>query len=227
MWILLLATGLLCGIPALRADTAAECRQEVQDYGIPPEQAADYIDGCILSRGGFPEPAAMPVDDALNGSNRFAEGAAQEGEPILERGGAPLRPKLSQHLSLVRLWAYSTRETKEVLRDPVRLGFAFIGSTILLFIFSYGITTDVERVTLMTLHMAKGLEFPVVFVTGLEEGILPWFRALESPAEMAAAVDAFLAQPAVSPGDALVMYSWKISWAYLPFSSPEQRTWPR
>jgi hypothetical protein len=61
----LLATGLLCGIPALRADTAAECRQEVQDYGIPPEQAADYIDGCILSRGGFPEPAAMPVDDAV------------------------------------------------------------------------------------------------------------------------------------------------------------------
>ncbi len=98
---------------------------------------------------------AMPVDDGLNGSNRFAEGAAQEGEPILERGGAPLRPKLSQHLSLVRLWAYATRETKELLRDPVRLGFAFIGSTILLFIFSYGITTDVERVTFAVLDQDR------------------------------------------------------------------------
>ncbi len=44
-----------------------------------------------------------------------------------------------------RMLAYSYRETMEVLRDPVRLGFAFIGSTILLFIFSYGITTDVDR----------------------------------------------------------------------------------
>ncbi|MCW5830304.1 MAG: UvrD-helicase domain-containing protein [Deltaproteobacteria bacterium] len=34
-----------------------------------------------------------------------------------------------------------------------------------------------DRVTLMTVHMAKGLEFPVVFVTGLEEGLFPLERA--------------------------------------------------
>lgn len=33
------------------------------------------------------------------------------------------------------------------------------------------------HISLMTLHNAKGLEFPVVFVTGLEEGILPYFKA--------------------------------------------------
>ena len=35
---------------------------------------------------------------------------------------------------------------------------------------------DVDRVTLMTLHAAKGLEFPVVFITGCEDGVFPLKR---------------------------------------------------
>ncbi|WP_373795176.1 DNA helicase PcrA, partial [Jeotgalibaca porci] len=41
-----------------------------------------------------------------------------------------------------------------------------------------------SEVTLMTLHAAKGLEFPVVFVIGMEEGIFPSFRSLMEEAEM-------------------------------------------
>jgi DNA helicase II / ATP-dependent DNA helicase PcrA len=43
---------------------------------------------------------------------------------------------------------------------------------------------DTEAITLMTLHSAKGLEFPVVFLAGLEEGIFPHFRSLENDTEM-------------------------------------------
>lgn len=39
---------------------------------------------------------------------------------------------------------------------------------------------DKEKVTLMTMHAAKGLEFPVVFLVGMEEGIMPMSRALEA-----------------------------------------------
>jgi DNA helicase II / ATP-dependent DNA helicase PcrA len=39
-------------------------------------------------------------------------------------------------------------------------------------------------VTLMTLHTAKGLEFPVVFVTGWEDGMFPHMRSLDDPTEL-------------------------------------------
>ncbi|MCL5024321.1 MAG: UvrD-helicase domain-containing protein [Nitrospirae bacterium] len=41
-----------------------------------------------------------------------------------------------------------------------------------------------KSVSLMTLHGAKGLEFPVVFITGLEEGVLPYFKALDNQDEV-------------------------------------------
>jgi DNA helicase-2/ATP-dependent DNA helicase PcrA len=43
---------------------------------------------------------------------------------------------------------------------------------------------DAGVVTLMTLHTAKGLEFPVVFLTGLEDGVFPHMRALTEPKEL-------------------------------------------
>jgi len=44
--------------------------------------------------------------------------------------------------------------------------------------------TDAGVVTLMTLHTAKGLEFPVVFLTGLEDGTFPHQRSMDDPDEL-------------------------------------------
>ncbi|MGH2590338.1 MAG: 3'-5' exonuclease, partial [Actinomycetota bacterium] len=43
---------------------------------------------------------------------------------------------------------------------------------------------EASAVTLMTLHNAKGLEFPVVFIIGLEDGVFPHYRSMGEPAEL-------------------------------------------
>ena len=59
------------------------------------------------------------------------------------------------------------------------------------FIEEVSLLTDIDawndqenRVTLMTLHSAKGLEFPIVFLTGLEDGLFPLYRSLDSRKEL-------------------------------------------
>jgi len=43
---------------------------------------------------------------------------------------------------------------------------------------------SMDVVTLITLHQAKGLEFPTVFIVGMEEGILPHIKSFDDPAQM-------------------------------------------
>ncbi len=44
--------------------------------------------------------------------------------------------------------------------------------------------TSFDAVTLITLHQAKGLEFPAVFIVGMEDGVLPYRKSFDDPADM-------------------------------------------
>lgn len=78
-------------------------------------------------------------------------------------------------------------------------------------------------VTLMTLHTAKGLEFPVVFVTGWEDGMFPHMRALDDPGELSeerrlAYVGITRARQRLYVSRAIVRSSWG-----QPMLNPESR----
>ena len=47
-----------------------------------------------------------------------------------------------------------------------------------------GLEESVDAATLITLHQAKGLEFPVVFIVGMEDGILPHFKSIDDPEQL-------------------------------------------
>jgi DNA helicase-2/ATP-dependent DNA helicase PcrA len=64
-------------------------------------------------------------------------------------------------------------------------------TTLTAFLTQVSLMTDMDKldentpaVTMMTLHGAKGLEFPVVFIAGMEEGIFPHYRSLTEPSEL-------------------------------------------
>jgi ribosome-dependent ATPase len=75
-----------------------------------------------------------------------AAAPAEKAEP--QQPAAATRPAVPQPSKLFdpgRLWAYARRETMELLRDPIRLAFAFVGPVVLMFAMGYGITFDVEN----------------------------------------------------------------------------------
>ena len=79
-------------------------------------------------------------------------------------------------------------EFKAASRDYIHLG--PVGGLIA-FLESVSLVSDVDSmeekpdlITLITLHQAKGLEYPIVFMAGMEDGLLPHSRSMDEPASM-------------------------------------------
>ena len=83
------------------------------------------------SKSESPEPAAAPAEKAE--------------PPKPAASGQAMTSRSSRRFDPGRLWAYARRETMELLRDPFRLAFAFIGPVVMMFAMGYGITFDVEN----------------------------------------------------------------------------------
>lgn len=85
---------------------------------------------------GASNPKAAPATAAQT------RNPAPGSQPVTSQG----HMSTSSLYSLGRLLAYSRREALEILRDPIRLAFAFVGSALMMFVFGFGITTDVENI---------------------------------------------------------------------------------
>lgn len=97
----------------------------------------------------------------------------------LENDGSPQAlgriENLKELLSVAREFAISAEE--ETLEN-------FLSHVALVSDIDNTDISDSTKITLMTLHSAKGLEFPIVFLTGMEEGVFPHSRALYNETEL-------------------------------------------
>ena len=94
------------------------------------------------------EDAFISYLEEAGGADKAKKAEAPQPAEAPEPTASPARAlpsHASRRFDPGRLWAYARRETMELLRDPIRLSFAFIGPVILMFAFGYGITFDVEN----------------------------------------------------------------------------------
>lgn len=106
---------------------------QVLAEGQPGSIARDHGDGNL-------EEAFVALIEEVDPSEGGAETPSQAPLSAIE----DLRIRAGASAALGRTLAYAGRETTEVLRDPIRLVFAFFGTVLLMFLFAYGISMDVE-----------------------------------------------------------------------------------
>ncbi len=90
------------------------------------------------------------MEDAIGEAASKAESKDKSPVSTPPAGKPAAKPMSTKHrtrwFSLVRMLAYTNNEAMQIRRDPVRLAFAFIGSALLMIVFGFGITSDVEHI---------------------------------------------------------------------------------
>jgi ribosome-dependent ATPase len=105
--------------------------------------------GHVLFKGTPAEMVENKEADDLNAAFvaylREAEGEGIEVNPTEPSVASDAKPKVHRAFDIARLWAFARREMMELLRDRMRLTFAFLGPIILMLTFGYGISLDVQN----------------------------------------------------------------------------------
>ena len=153
------------GLPLLPAAMAGE-------GALPPRLAARFAPFCALLQEVYAAVGTMPLADMM--------------ELLLERIGydgflRSDRPEnYEARAQIVQELVGYAREFEQGLAQGQDALQQFL-ETVALFTTTDDMEGDGGQVSLMTLHSAKGLEFPVVFLTGLEEGLFPSQQSQFSP----------------------------------------------
>jgi DNA helicase-2/ATP-dependent DNA helicase PcrA len=159
------------GMPARAASAVAAfitLLDELREMSVvaPPEevleavlQRSSYLDELQESTDPQDEGRVLNLMELVSVAREYTERAEALVAVAEENGEDPEPPSLAGFLEQVSLVADADEVPAD---DPEHTGV----------------------VTLMTLHTAKGLEFPVVFLTGLEDGVFPHMRSLSDPHEL-------------------------------------------
>jgi DNA helicase-2/ATP-dependent DNA helicase PcrA len=156
----------LAGVSLLEA-----CRQLPPDFGSKPRRGLEEFARVIADLKAKKPVVPVPgfIDELLAASGYR--------EALKEERTAEAEERL-QNLDELRAAAEEFHRSRE-------------DATLEAFLDQVALVTDVDElpeergaVTLMTLHSAKGLEFPVVFLTGMEEGVFPHGRSLDQAEEI-------------------------------------------
>jgi ribosome-dependent ATPase len=98
---------------------------------------------------GYMEDAIAETKSQSAPKPNFEASTAKDPHPTSEAAVPPVKKGShgsSTWLGARRMLAYAANEANQIIRDPVRLAFAFIGSSLMMLVFGYGITTDIENI---------------------------------------------------------------------------------
>ena len=117
------------------------------------ESAASDTGRPVAARGGEPQPSSADYpslhpgvrDQTYRNPDEVERNRGTDEEAATSRGGSGRPAGVAGGLG--RLWAYARREATEIRRDPIRLAFALLGPVVLMFVFGYGISFDVESLS--------------------------------------------------------------------------------
>lgn len=137
-----------------------KAKQSLYDFAV-------FIHGCVEQQREMSLPEfVLYILNASGYMNELKENASVENESRLEN--------LGEFVNVA----------KEFAGDNPNAGLEDFLNHIALISDLDSLDDDKNRVSLMTVHSAKGLEFPIVFITGLEEGLFPHVGSLMDPEQL-------------------------------------------